>query len=270
MDGDGIGKRLSEENGKNVELIKSALAKFTKSVGAYFDPDDNKSLGALIYAGGDDVLALLPVDTAIEAACELEKRYKDAFSDKRADDQNYTISASIIYSHFKNPLSAALRQSALLLDDIAKEKNGRSSLALAVMKPGGLAAQWVSTFGCAVERLEELAKGNWGTREDSGLSGGFFHGLKQNCQPLFTGADGKASDFSNDDMLRSLVIAQMVNQFGGGEERRKAATAMIDPVMAVLRPYKRDEGIPKEAAGVAFDGGLIVRFLRNERRLVSV
>ena len=265
LDGDGIGKLLGVPG--NDKHIKDALAPFTRSVGKFFDPKHNTSHGALIYAGGDDVLALLPVDTAICAAKALEAHYKDAFF-KTPLKAEATISASILYSHFKNPLSAALRESARVLKKIAKDENGRASLALAVMKPGGLAAQWVSTFDHAVGELEQLARDDWGTQEDAGLSGGFFHGLRQNCEPLFTGADGKPGDFENEDMLESLVKAEMVNQFGGGAKRREAAGKLIGPVMAVLRPGKRNSA-SGTAPGAAFDGGLIVRFLRNERREAS-
>jgi CRISPR-associated protein Cmr2 len=271
MDGDGVGKLMGEP--RLVPGIAAALSNFASSVTDYFSPDGadrNESFGALIYAGGDDVLALLPVDTAIEAARHIEVLYKRAFAAvafKPDDAAKFTISAAIIYAHFKNPLSAALRQSARLLDDIAKEKNGRSSLALAVMKPGGMAAQWVSTFDTAVDELEQLSRRSWGPKENAGLSGSFFHGLAQTYQPLFTGTDGETTDFSDNDVLKSLVIAQMVNQFGGGKERREVAAGMIEPVMAVLRPCRRDKsGTPVEAEGVAFDGGLAVRFLRSQRR----
>jgi CRISPR-associated protein Cmr2 len=266
MDGDGIGKLIGEKS--YVAGIAVALADFASKVSAYFSSqgnDRNKSLGALIYAGGDDVLALLPVDTAVEAACHIEDLYRQAFASQFEVDvlPKFSISAAVIYTHFKNPLSAALRQSALLLDDIAKEKNGRSSLALAVMKPGGLAAQWVSTFDASVVELEALAKDSWGTRQDEGLSAGFFHGLQQSFSPLFQNSEGGVADFSSADLLESLVKAEMLRQFGGN----RADEDILKQVMAILRPTKRDgDGVREQAEGVAFGGGLVVRFLRNERR----
>lgn len=100
-------------------------------------------------------------DTAIKTARVLRDKYGKAFqtacngSGVPADE--FTLSGSIIYSHFKNPLSGVLRLSEHQLDKIAKEKNGRNSLAIAIAKPGGISAEWASGFGTAATAQSDAA-----------------------------------------------------------------------------------------------------------------
>jgi hypothetical protein len=112
-----------------------------------------------------------------------------------------------------------------------------------------------------------LGNGSWGNFEDDELAGGFFHGFMRNHLPLFQLPDGKPADFSDDALLGALVRADMLKQFGGGEQRRKSVDDLAPHLLALLRPSRVDKsGKPVPQAGVAFEGGLMVRFLRNEKR----
>jgi CRISPR-associated protein Cmr2 len=211
------------------------------------------------------VLALLPVDKAIDAALALRGLYATAFN----NDLQFTLSASIVYTHYKNPLTAVLRQSAHYLDEVAKKENGRNSLALAVAKPGGVAAAWVSVFedtDGAIRQLNTTAQSGLGTSGDAGLSGGFFHTLRQNYLPLFMDAGNHATEFVGDDILRSILIAEIKKQFGGEFKSQQKAGALADEALLILRPKTGHEKGGGKQQGVAFDGGLIVRFLSTEGR----
>ena len=143
MDGDGVGKLLGEPGGE--EVVGSALQRFVPQVIDTVAQSD----GVLVYAGGDDVLALLPTDTAIPAAIVLEQAYHKSFAEWRdwpAPNKRPTISASLIFADHHEPLRAALHASHVLLEDAAKEGNGRSSLAVAVQKPSGSAISWVTAW----------------------------------------------------------------------------------------------------------------------------
>ncbi|MBB4302846.1 CRISPR-associated protein Cmr2 [Rhodobium orientis] len=285
MDGDRIGELLEHHQ----DTIKTGLATFTASVRDYFHPDSeqgNPSLGALVYAGGDDVLAVLPVDTAITAARDIRDLYRKAFVTACKKDEvkaaEFTLSAAIVYSHFKSPLTAALRLSAELLDETAKAKNGRNSIALCIAKPGGVAAEWVSVFAeqakaasDAALQIDDAACNGLTKKVDALLSGGFFHGLRDRYLSIMPGEiERKQGEVATDALLRdggallkALIGADLRRQFGSNVYKDIDDAVAVDAVYRILRPECRDEnGDPELQKTVAFDGGMIVRFLAMERR----
>ena len=130
----------------------------------------NKYDGQLIYAGGDDVCAIMPVATVVDAAREISRYYGAGFvslngsnggsgevltsnwqlsSDRLAihpgrGDQ-ISISAGILVAHHKKPLSGVLRRSHELLE-MAKNQGGRNAFALELDKRSGggriMLGQW--------------------------------------------------------------------------------------------------------------------------------
>ncbi len=85
----------------------------------------NELNGFVVYAGGDDLLALLPVNRALEAVRETRRNFS-----KKIDLESYPVvpmlhgvgrSYSLLVVHYRYPLSAALEQSSISLD-LAKER----------------------------------------------------------------------------------------------------------------------------------------------------
>lgn len=115
--------------------------------------------GRLIYAGGDDVCAILPLDAALEAADTIRTIYNMSFvrytkdgaeelSATRALDncklglhlgkaEKISISAAIVIAHHKQPLRELLRDAHTVLEGIAKERAGRNALAIRLKKRSG-------------------------------------------------------------------------------------------------------------------------------------
>lgn len=116
--------------------------------------------GRLIYAGGDDVCAVLPVDTALKAAEEIQKYYNSFFRIIFSDQKNETIgnrwnvepgkmsvclgegddisiSAGILICHHKESLSQMIADAHHLLDDKAKAETGRNACAIELRKRSG-------------------------------------------------------------------------------------------------------------------------------------
>ena len=221
MDGDSIGANI----GEYPKTISTGLSAFTKSVKDYFDPNAGKketanpANGVLIYAGGDDVLALVPVDSALQAALSLQGEYTKAFEgacnqhrkEKAAPDQ-FTMSGALVFAQYKIPLRSVLRKAHHYLDKVAKERNGRDSLALAVMKPGGIASDWVtgwqgeSDLTNPVRTMLQVAKK--GNGKSPVYSNSFFYNIRERYAPLFDGDDpdaGNSTDQAvvNPDFMRS-------------------------------------------------------------------
>ena len=134
-DGDRLGKLVHETS---PEEVGNALKEFTCKVPEIVSKHD----GEVVYAGGDDVLAMLPLERALECAERLSKCYRSSFVGR----QKATLSAALVYAHIKLPMRHVLDEAHRLLDKVAKEGNGRNSLAVTVMKPSGVNCLWTSTW----------------------------------------------------------------------------------------------------------------------------
>lgn len=90
-----------------------------------------KAHGVLVYAGGDDVLALVPVETALTCAIALQ----EAFSEDACMGSEASLSMGMAVVHYKEDLRAAL-DAARNAEKKAKAK-GRNKLALRIMRRSG-------------------------------------------------------------------------------------------------------------------------------------
>ncbi len=254
MDGDRIGARISDQAGD----ISKGLSQFTQSVKDYFAPTGvvkNPANGVLIYAGGDDVLALVPVDSAIDAAQALRKKYQNAFAN--AEGNAFTLSGALVFAQYKIPLRAVLAQAHHYLDDIAKDKNGRDSLAIAVMKPGGIASDWVTKWdGDAIPAMLQIAKSK------SDYSSSFFYNLRERYAPLFdTGhkvSEGETGQVLSEDitLIRALVTAEYKKQFNQAALVHMDVNGAVDRIMAI--------GTAQTSSSYDFNAALVARFLSVE------
>ncbi|MDI4510576.1 type III-B CRISPR-associated protein Cas10/Cmr2 [Moraxella osloensis] len=147
MDGDSLGKQMSHE--ARQPIISKALDNFTQQAQEIVRNND----GFLIYAGGDDVLALLSLDDAIKTANQLRIAYADCFAQASNNETKVhsTLSGAINYCHIGMPLTQVLMDSHDLLDNIAKDGVGRNALAVRVWKPSGQAVQWAMPWEKVVD-----------------------------------------------------------------------------------------------------------------------
>lgn len=91
---------------------------------------EEKYFGKLIYAGGDDVLALLPVNTVLKCAYELQKQYQKTVNSRA------TMSAGIVIAHHKYPLSLALK-AVRSAEKKAKNVLGRNAFCVQLITHSG-------------------------------------------------------------------------------------------------------------------------------------
>lgn len=120
----------------------------------------NQNNGRLIYAGGDDVCAVMPVETVLETAQKIQRYYNSAFQIIKPDNsitqvrktwkiekgklsinlgtgEGISISAGILLCHHKENLSMMIKAAHNLLDSEAKEKSGRNVCAIELRKRSG-------------------------------------------------------------------------------------------------------------------------------------
>ncbi|MDP8170526.1 type III-B CRISPR-associated protein Cas10/Cmr2 [Pasteurella skyensis] len=286
MDGDSLGKQMSDR--KKQKYITHALDTFTRKVGKIVS-DNN---GFLIYAGGDDVLALLPIEDALNCAKEIRNEYENCFKNKNieANKKNvnidYSISAAIVYSHINNPLSNALHDIHSLLDDVAKEKTGRNALAVQVCKQSGTVLTWTKPWD--TKRLGEEDKETY-QRGDTVLD-------EQNSENRtcvlssslenFQKAEKDNPQFSNRFFYKIRENFALFNSKEDGQESSDKETVLLDinhAIKIMAAEFCRSRGVNKEVSlrdaenfvqplmrlcrdsqgNIKADAALLIKFLAN-------
>lgn len=122
-DGDHMGARLSALATPDQHRVFSrTLDEFARAAKDVV----NNHHGQLVYAGGDDVLAFLPVPFVLGCATELAEQF--------AAVTGGTLSAGVAIVHYKEPLSLGLRRARAAE---ATAKITRNALAVALYKRGG-------------------------------------------------------------------------------------------------------------------------------------
>ena len=146
--------------------------------------------GRLIYAGGDDVMALLPADTVLECARSLRNAFQGRtvlhptkgtlfsstapgfLSSGSKDDQGRSISflvpgpaadcsVGVAIAHFKSPLQDVVR-AAQVAEKRAKRQPdhgglGRSAVAVTLMKRSGEIIEWGAKWEHGLDLFQQLA-----------------------------------------------------------------------------------------------------------------
>jgi len=162
MDGDHLGHLLRHED---PSAVSAALAHFTQKVPTVVESHD----GTLVYAGGDDVLALFAKPRALGAAWDLRHTYEEAMGEFKTST---SLSGAIVYAHMHAPLTAVVAEAHHLLDTEAKEHSGRDALAFDRFSSAGhrwpFAAKWKDVrpekaIGLPelVDRVSSLVSSRW-------------------------------------------------------------------------------------------------------------
>ena len=110
-DGDRMGKVISHiKTPERHQLFSAQLAKFAGEARTIVENDTHH--GVMVFAGGEDILAFLPVDTCIAAARALHEKFCELLQGKNfTDDEGKpaTLSVGIAIGHSKDPLEDILQ-----------------------------------------------------------------------------------------------------------------------------------------------------------------
>lgn len=269
MDGDKAGELIRDLGG---EPVSKALSTFTRIVQRVVRKHD----GVLIYAGGDDVKAFLPLTAAVPCVIDLHCAYLAAFASKRKvpdlKGNKPTISAGLVFAHHNVPLTSVIREAHHQLNDVAKDGNGRNSLAIAVLKPSGKAMEWVARFAHdqhgqteakdnPIGALMPLAEAYAG---DAERSTSFLYNLKDRYEGVILPQEGEPLLRPDDDKARieKIMLAEWLK--GSNVERLheqnklEAEEQRVRELLAVC--LTKDA---KDQTRFRLDGGLIARFLAD-------
>lgn len=156
--------------------ISGALNDFSLTVVRHVVEEEH--LGRVIYAGGDDVLAMLPVVDALPAAQRLRHAYSgiDPAHEGGRDPRGLTLhngfailkgklmrmmggsataSCGIVIAHHQAPL-AAVRRELEVAEKRAKNAGGRDAFSITVIKRSGGALRLTAKWGEPLTLLDDL------------------------------------------------------------------------------------------------------------------
>ncbi len=104
-DGDRMGKLISGiSEMERHKAFSKKLAEFASRAKTVVE----KKQGCLVYSGGDDVLALVPVDTCLECAHDLQVVFRNLLNEFDCQDKSPTLSVGIALGHCLEPLEDLL------------------------------------------------------------------------------------------------------------------------------------------------------------------
>lgn len=131
-DGDDMGNLLAGDGLKKMgkKMTPSRLAMLSSLINEVCEESLTKIVarygGRTVFAGGDDILAILPGDQAMDAAIELSNSFKEAMN------HSATMSAGISLMHRRLPVYAGLGEVYGLIES-AKSNPGKDSVAYKVV-----------------------------------------------------------------------------------------------------------------------------------------
>jgi CRISPR-associated protein Cmr2 len=255
MDGDNMGKLIGEYE---EEKISKALSSFTNDVRDIVKARD----GVTIYAGGDDVLAMLPMPEALKCAKSLSDIYVKHFRDI-IPEAKATISGGLVFSHYHIPLSTVMREAHTILDDVAKDKNGRGSIAVSVLKNSGKYCQWTVTWNRLTDkdsrdRIDDLVSK---VREgpDKRFSKSFFYGMRDDLAIL--SGDQTLKPGSEAKLVKGLEPLPLLaaEYMKSTKVSRKDAEKQVQTLLELS--YKADNKNGVDETVLCPDAAMLIKFL---------
>ena len=147
IDGDRMGDRFKHSTREQFLSLGANLSKFAlENVQSIVE---NDHLGHLIYAGGDDVLAMVPTENALSCAKEIH----DWLMTVSINEIPVTSSAGIVICHYKSDLRDSM-EAAEKAEKKAKN-SGRNCAALTIIRHSGIQTTSVIPWKC-IDYMQEL------------------------------------------------------------------------------------------------------------------
>jgi len=262
MDGDRMGVLIQNEGG---ERVSKALAAFTKKVEGTVS-DHN---GVTIYAGGDDVLAMLPLPDALSCALDLSEIFESAFKRVVDIEPTPTISAGLVFSHYHVPLRTVYQEAHDILDDVAKDQNGRGSIAVSVLKNSGKYCQWTSTWKRPkaekkTTQIDELVDRIGRSDKEKQFSNSFFFNMRDTFALLSDDPVWKPGSYTK--LVGGLEpVPLLTAEYMRSREQevtQEEAKKRVEELLELCYQYRRKDGEPcVDKKNLSSDGVMLVKFL---------
>lgn len=234
-DGDKMGEAINRQDSPaRHKALSQALSGFAAQVKEIVN---QKHRGALVYAGGDDILAFLPLHTVLPCAMELANTFQAELNSFAEGSSRPTLSAGIVVSHHLDPLSDALAL-ARTTERQAKNKAGRNALAVAVNMRSGVTRTVYGKWSATGRRLDQFIQ---------------FHRLEAIPDGAAYQIQDVALQLGGEELLRqpdNLTLQKILRHEGVRILARKRAERgtkkLADAVYAQLEALLLDDTIPVE------------------------
>ncbi|NPV63071.1 MAG: type III-B CRISPR-associated protein Cas10/Cmr2 [Methanotrichaceae archaeon] len=241
-DGDRMGKTISEiktaEDHREFSRNLSAFAKDARDI-----VESNN--GVLVYSGGDDVIAFLPVDKCLSAARDLHDRFGEL--KLLRDDQGLlkgglTLSIGIAIAHAFEPLEDLIdyaREAEKAAKKPGKDGQGdRNGLAIHLHKRGGgdpicLRKQWTDDSSSLDKRLDKWAKMHNGNE----LPDKAAYEMRELAEVYRNWKGTPKTDLEN--IIKADAKRMLKRKRPSGREDHRILTKEIDSMLEGLDSYEK-------------------------------
>lgn len=221
MDGDRMGATLSGlRDASDYARFSAALSRFSARV-----PDCLPKGAVLVYAGGDDVLAVVKATDAVATAQRLREAFGAILGEAGFP---CTASTGIAVAHAAAPLQDTV-EAAHAAEADAKQSYGRDALALRVIKRSGEELRWGCKWASSALRLYAELTGLSSVRSDLEV-GRFPYKLAALLQPYGLGR------CASEALLADVMLQDTLTALG-----RTAGMAVLpDSFTEDLKAYLRE------------------------------
>lgn len=249
MDGDRMGDCLRKADSVDTHRrLSNGLRDFAlKQVQAIIE---DQALGRVVYAGGDDLLAFLPLEYVFDAARKLNKAFHALMPD-------LTLSTGIAIAHHLAPLDGVLK-AARRAEEEAKETYKRDAVVVTVLKRSGeqldVGARWDYD---SLDVLDLI------TKVRNAFQGQDANGNKVQLSPKFAyEAEGEARALAGvpRDAYRKM-LERLLNRHGQGLENPSLASQLAELRAGLSGHLRPDMPATLETARWL----LLARFLASAR-----
>lgn len=252
FDGDHMGKTIDRQKDSpdGIRAVSSALSSFALGQVPKIVEEHQ---GHLIYAGGDDVLAILPSSKAVDCAQAIRQAFRDVGTHNNFE---FDGSCGIAVGHKNAPLQMLVTK-ARRMEGVAKHKYERQSLAIALYKRSGEIIEW----GCkwdsdALPLMREVTKLSDGGK----LSGRFPYALAALLRP-YELEELHGIDWDNFRPVVELEFAHVLERQGANMSREDRTDFLTKGAV----PYLASEGLGKHPEDFV-NLFLVETFLNRERK----
>ncbi|OQX65130.1 MAG: type III-B CRISPR-associated protein Cas10/Cmr2 [Anaerolinea sp. 4484_236] len=160
-DGDNMGLIIDgQKSQKDHRKVSQSLSEFALEVPKIVEAEEYQ--GKVIYAGGDDILAYLPLHTVLKCAAELDERFQEQMGkfkgkDKNGKEVSPSLSAGIVIAHHLTPLADVLAMSKNA-ERKGKDIKGKNALVIVLSKRSGADREIAGKWGPLNIRLQKMIK----------------------------------------------------------------------------------------------------------------
>jgi len=243
LDGDRMGKWLSgdflDEANKLKEFHQKSSEKLIEFAKKARDIIENQGKGKVVYAGGDDVLAFIPLKNLFETLRMLRDEFPKFEGLGFNTREKSSVSCGVVVAHYKLPLRMVLQQ-VREIEKEAKEKWQRDAFSIALMKHSGEikigGAKWQYGDFKTIVKLRSISERFKPMPDKVWFSDTFIYNLKREFQK-FVDKEGLFQSFApifEAELKRLLIRASNGPEQENGKKKKEIAEHYSKIISAIF------------------------------------